>query len=87
MATDYTNTPFQRSISPGTAYVAVTPADTDLANGPCRGIYIGAAGNVTVKDRVGTTTQFVALATGVIHPIQAVQIKAATTATSVVAVY
>ncbi len=81
------NAPFQKSISPGAHYVAVTPADTDLADGPCRGIYIGASGNLTVLDMVGSTVQFVALATGVIHPIQAKQIKAATTATSVVAVY
>lgn len=87
MATDYSNTPFQRSISPSPLSVAITAADTDLVNGPCRGIYIGVAGNLTIKDRGGNTVLFVAPAIGVVHPIQAVQIKAATTATSVVAIY
>jgi hypothetical protein len=87
MATDYSNSPKQKSISPGAGFVAVTPADTDLANGACRGIYIGASGNLTIKDVLGNTVQFVAPATGVIHPIQAIQIKAATTATSVVVAY
>jgi hypothetical protein len=87
MATSYANSPFQKSTSPGAGFVAVTASDTALANGPCRGIYIGASGNVTIVDMLGNTVQFVALAVGVIHPIQATTIKAATTATSIVAVY
>jgi len=75
------------SQSPGSLFIAVTPADTDLTNGSCRGIYVGAAGNLTIKDLYGNTVLFVAPALGVIHPIQAIQIKAATTATSVIAVY
>ncbi len=87
MADDYSNYPDQVTISSGSRYVAITPADTDLANGVCRGIYLGASGNLTVLDLAGNTVQFIAPSTGVIHPIQAKQIKAATTATSVVAVY
>lgn len=87
MADSFANSPFPRSIAPTGKCVAVTPADTDLVNGACRGVYIGASGNVTIKDLGGSTVQFVALATGVIHPIQAIQIKASTTATSVVVVY
>jgi hypothetical protein len=77
----------QASNSPGAVFIAVTPADTNLANGICRGIYVGAAGNLTILDTDGNTVAFVAPALGVIHPIQAVQIKAATTATSILAVY
>ena len=83
---DLSNIPFQRSISPGAAYLAVTASATAFASGPCRGIYIGSAGNITVTDRTGVSTQFVALATGVIHPIQASAITAAT-AGSIVIVY
>lgn len=83
---DQSNIPFQRSISPGASYVAVTASATVFATGPCRGIYIGSAGNITVTDRVGNSVQFVALATGVIHPIQATAITAAT-AGSIVIVY
>lgn len=73
--------------SPGAVFVAVTPADTDLAGGICRGIYCGGTGNLTIKDIDGNSVTFVAPALGVIHPIQAIQIKAATTCTSVIAVY
>lgn len=77
----------QLSVSPGTKWVSITPADTALANGPCRMIYVGGAGNLSIVDRDGTTVVFTAITTGIIHPISAVQIKAATTATLILAGY
>lgn len=86
MADSYANSPFQKSTSPGALFLAVTAGATPFVNGPCRGIYIGSAGNITVTDRGGVSTQFVALAVGVIHPIQANALTAAS-AGSIVIVY
>lgn len=87
MATDYTNSPGQRTTSPAGFFAAVTPASSALPNGICRGVYIGGAGNLVIVDRAGTTLTFTSLAVGVIHPIQAAQITAASTATLIIACY
>ncbi len=86
MADSYVNAPFNRNTSPTGLCVAVSASATAFANGPCRGIYIGSAGNVTITDLGNNSVQFVALAVGVIHPIQAKAITAAT-AGSMVIVY
>jgi hypothetical protein len=69
--------------------VAVTPSDSvDLPNGQPRGLYVGATGNVVVRDAGGTNTTLVGLAAGLIHPIAPVRIlSTGTTATGIVAVY
>lgn len=85
MAVDYSNSPLQKSTSPGSTFVAVSASATAFANGPCRGIYVGSAGNITITDRQGNSVQFVGLATGVIHPIQATAITAATAGSIVIA--
>jgi len=69
---------------------AVTPSDTeDIV--PTNGIYVGAAGDleVTLKGMAdGESITFVGLAAGMIHPIRAKRIWAAsTTATDIIAVY
>lgn len=73
--------------APANDLVAVTPSDsTDLAD-VCRGIIVGAAGNVVIDTLAGTTTT-VYLIAGVIHWIKAVRIRSTnTTATGIVAVY
>ena len=65
---------------------AITPADTDLAYFT-RGVYVGGAGTLVVVMRSGSTVTIPAVAAGVMLPIQASQIKAATTATSITALY
>jgi hypothetical protein len=77
----------QCSDSPYAVLVAVTPADTDLAGGVCRGIYVGGTGNLTILDTDGNTVLLTSPALGVFHRIQARQIKAATTATLIVVGY
>lgn len=51
-----------------------------------RGIYVGVSGNVTVTLPSGDSVQFTNLAAGVIHPIAATHVTAAT-ATGIVGVY
>ena len=52
-----------------------------------RGLYIGGAGDVTVTlAESGDSVQFVALAAGIIHPINATHVTAAT-ATSILGLY
>jgi hypothetical protein len=74
---------------PATSLVAITPADTDLAKGPCRAIWVGGAGNLSLiaADDGSTTVAILGVPAGTLLPIRAKQIKAATTATSIVALY
>ena len=66
---------------------AVTPADSDLSF-ITRGIYIGGSGNlVVVMAGTGATVTFNSVSAGIVYPIMASQIKAATTCTNVVALY
>lgn len=81
-------------LTQGRQFVAVTPSDSaDLAIAPTRYIVTaGIAGAVCVLAMRGaddgTTTTNVTLAAGILHPIQAKRIMAAsTTCTSIVAVY
>lgn len=67
--------------------VAITPADSNLANGIARALYIGGAGNVTIMNQDGSTCQFVGVPAGTILPVMARQVRAATTATSIVALF
>jgi hypothetical protein len=70
--------------------VAITPADgADLATAPCRALYIGGAGNLSVilaADAVAVT--FVGLGAGTVLPIAAKRVRGTgTTATNIVALY
>lgn len=85
MADSFANSPFQRSTSPAGVFVAVTAGATPFVNGKCRGIYVGSSGNITITDLGGNSVQFIGLATGVIHPIQATAITAATAGSIVIA--
>jgi hypothetical protein len=67
--------------------VAVTKSDTTVL-APTRGLYVGGTGNLTVDFADGTTDVLLtAPALGIIHPISVVKVKAATTATVIVAIY
>jgi hypothetical protein len=66
---------------------AVTPSDsTDLTN--CRALWVGGAGNLVVRGLDNPTAVTIVIPTGgVLIPIFALRVMAATTATSIVAFY
>ena len=77
-------------ISGAVSGVAVTPSDTvNFTGGECRGLYVGAAGNVVVllaNDAAAVT--FVGVSAGQILPVAALRVNATnTTASSIVALY
>ena len=76
--------------SPAVSALAVTPADgTTLTNGPCRSLYIGGAGDISVIPVNQTTAViFSAVLGGTILPVMVTSVQAtATTATGIVALY
>lgn len=72
------------------SFQAVTPHDTNvLAKGTCDAIYVGGAGNVTVRsaDDASNVT-FIAVPVGTILPVRTKQVRStATTATNLVALF
>lgn len=77
------------SNSPATAAFAVTPSDTDnIPQGPARALYVGVAGNITLRaTRNGVAVLFPNVPVG-IFPVNAVQVLATgTAATGIVALY
>jgi S-formylglutathione hydrolase FrmB len=66
--------------------VAVTKSDTtELAS--TAGLYVGGGGTLVVTMNDGNDVTFVGALAGVIYPYQVTKVKAATTATSIVALY
>ena len=86
-------------LSSSSKFINVTPSDTALLKYvsdvtgslepiATRGILLGVAGDLEIKDDNGTTVVLVGLAAGVLHPITTQQILAAnTTATSISAYF
>ena len=75
-------------MNPARHAVTVTPSDTvDLVDGPCRGVYVGVAGNLKVTTFDGDEVVFAGVLAGVIYPIRARRIWAASTATTFLALY
>jgi hypothetical protein len=74
-------------VGPGVSAVAVTPSDAaDLAY-TTRMLYIGGAGNLTVKMADGVNCTFTAVPAGSTLPLRVTRVLATgTTATSIVAV-
>lgn len=68
--------------------VPVAPMDdADLPNGPCRGLHVGAAGRVMVRDAYGGEVALTSSA-GQYHPVVVVRVLASgTTADDIVALY
>lgn len=78
-----------KNTGPAFDFKSVTPNDsTDLPDGPCRGIWVGVAGDVKINTPSGTTIVVPALIAGMVHPIAATRIwSGSTTATTILAVY
>ena len=74
-------------VEPYRGGVAVTKSD-DTVLAPTRGLYVGGAGDLTVDFADGTTNIVIkAPPVGSLLPISVVKVKAATTATLIVALY
>jgi hypothetical protein len=75
------------SEAPAAYAVAITPADTDLAN-ITRSIYVGTAGSlVVIMCTGGASVTFTNVPAGSVLPIMVKRITAATTAGGIVALY
>jgi hypothetical protein len=66
---------------------AVTASDTTTIGG-CRGLWVGGAGNLTLDFADGGTNIVISgVPSGTLLPIAPLRVKAATTATGIVALY
>ena len=75
-------------IDPADDGVEITPSDTVDLERVTRGLYVGTIGDVKVTMASGNTVTWVALAAGVIHPLQVRRVFATgTDATDIVAAY
>lgn len=63
--------------------VAVTPSDSTLIN--CVALYVGGTGNVVIDTVANTNVTFTAVPAGTTLWIKALRVKAASTATNIVA--
>jgi len=75
--------------SPAWNAAAISPDNgVDIATAPCRALYIGGAGNVSVVMAGGATVTFAGVSAGTILPIRVDRVRSTdTTATSIVALY
>ena len=65
--------------------VAITPSDSVAISSPCRGVYVGGAGNVAIVTPAGSVVTFANAVAGSILPVECVRINATnTTATNLV---
>lgn len=76
------------SSGPATKAATVTPSDSTTIGG-CRGLWVGGAGALTLDfaDAQGTNIVIAAVPAGTLLPIAPLRVKAATTATLIVALY
>jgi hypothetical protein len=76
-------------IVPARDAVAVTKSDATTYSPPFRALWVGGAGDVAVKTKVGgSAVTFVGVAAGTILPVNAYQVMSTnTTATSIVGIY
>ena len=75
-------------IDPADAGFEITPSDTVDLERNTRGLYVGGIGDVTVDMAGGGTITFVALSSGVIHPLQVKRVYATgTDASDIIGVY
>ena len=76
--------------SPAWDAVAITEANADLARIPTRGLYVGGAGDLVVYmagRTANTEVTFAGVVAGTILPIRVDQLRTASTATNIVALY
>jgi hypothetical protein len=85
MSTPVTLLPVSRE-QPAERIVAVTPADTDMATGPCRALLVGVAGLANLMDFDGNTITGVPLQAGY-NPISVRQVRTGTVASQIFALY
>ena len=81
---------YSGSVEPGVKAVAVTPSNSvDLPDGPCRSLYIGVGGNVSIDlMNGGDAIVFKGAAAGSILPLRVTRVRVTgTTATDIVAIY
>lgn len=72
---------------PARTAVAVTPSDTTTYGG-CRALWVGGAGNLTLDFPDGSTNVVIqGVPAGTVIPVAPLRVKAATTATLIVALY
>lgn len=65
--------------------IAITPADSDLAGGAVRALYVGGSGNVKITDPQGNAVTFANVPAGVVLPVMAKRIWATgTTASNII---
>jgi hypothetical protein len=75
------------SIAPATTARAVTPSDSTTLGG-CRALWVGGAGNLTLDFADGATNILMSgVPAGTLLPVAVLKVKAATTATLIVALY
>ena len=74
------------SVHPATQAVAVTKSDTTQFKGT-RGLWVGVSGSVVVTFLDGSDATFAGVLGGTLLPIQVFKVKAATTASSILALY
>ena len=75
-------------IDPASAGFEITPSDSANLERNTRGLYVGVIGDVTVDMASGNTITFVALAAGIVHPLQVKRVYASgTDATDIIGVY
>ncbi len=79
-------------INPAGKAEAIAPADVDM-NQFCQALYIGVAGDVHVimaEESIGggtTVVIFIGVPAGTVLPIRCAQVRAATTATDIIALF
>jgi hypothetical protein len=78
------------NLLPAKNFINVTPSDSALLNDgiACRGILLGVAGDIAIKNVFDVTVVISGLVAGVIHPISTKQIlSTSTTATDICVFY
>lgn len=74
--------------APGQYFQAVTPGAGDLPSGPCRALYVGTGGDITVVGtRDSTPVVFADVPSGALLPIQVIKVTAVSGAADIVAIY
>ena len=73
--------------APASDALAITPSDITVLPTRTRALYIGGTGDLVVKMVDGTIITFVGVVVGSVLPIRVTQVRAATTATSIVALF
>lgn len=69
------------------AALAVTPADDFLPGGTTRALWVGGDGNLSLMFESGVTVTITGVLAGTLLPVCVKQVKAATTASNIVALY